>query len=339
MIDLRSDTVTKPTDEMRQAMATAEVGDDVWGDDPTVNRLEQVAAEWLGKEAALFVASGTMGNQVAVMTHCSPGDEVFVEGEAHVYWYEVGGIARLAGAQPRPISTPDGLLTPDLVQASVREENIHYPVPRLLCIENTHNRAGGKVLPLPAYKAVVDKARELGLKVHLDGARLANAAVAQGISPREAAAGADSVMCCLSKGLCAPVGSVLAGSREFIATARRNRKVLGGGMRQAGILAAAGLIAIERMVERLREDHRLAQAIAAALHDVPHITCDPSQVETNMVQVDLDRPAAPVLDALAREGLLCGASGPTRIRLVTHRDAAGTRPEDVARAFRAALAG
>ena len=338
MIDLRSDTVTKPTDEMRAAMASAEVGDDVWGDDPTVNRLEAVAAEWLGKEAALFVASGTMGNQVAVMTHCRPGDEVLVEAEAHVYWYEVGGIARLAGAQPRTILTPDGTLTPDLVRSAVREENIHYPTPRLLCLENTHNRAGGKLHPLAEFRAVTDLAHSLGLKVHLDGARLANAAVAQGVTMAEAAAGADSVMCCLSKGLCAPVGSVLAGTREFIAEARKNRKVLGGGMRQAGILAAAGLISIEKMVGRLQEDHQLAKDIAAALQDVPHVTCDLTKVETNMVQVDLDRPAGPVVDALAHEGVLCGTSGPTRIRLVTHHDVAGTHPAEVAKAFRAALA-
>jgi threonine aldolase len=335
---LRSDTVTKPTDEMRAAMASAEVGDDVWGDDPTVNRLESVAAEWLGKEAALFVPSGTMGNQVAVMTHCRPGDEVLVEAEAHVYWYEVGGIARLAGAQPRTIHTPAGLLTPDLVRGAVREENIHYPTPRLLCLENTHNRAGGKVHPLTEFRAVTDLAHSLGLKVHLDGARLANAAVAQGITMAEAAAGADSVMCCLSKGLCAPVGSVLAGTREFIAEARKNRKVLGGGMRQAGILAAAGLISIEKMVGRLQEDHQLAQDIAAALQDMPHLTCDLAKVETNMVQVDLDRPAGPVVDALAREGVLCGTSGPTRIRLVTHHDVSGAHPAEVAKAFRTALA-
>jgi len=339
VIDLRSDTVTKPTDAMRQAMAAAEVGDDVWGDDPTVNRLEAAAAAWLGKDAALFVASGTMGNQVAVMTHCRPGDEVLVEAEAHVYWYEVGGIARLAGAQPRPIQTPDGLLTPGLVQGALREENIHYPTPRLLCLENTHNRAGGKVMPLEDYHSVVRRAHDLGLKVHLDGARLANAAVAQGIEVREAAAGADSVMCCLSKGLCAPVGSVLAGSREFIAGARKNRKVLGGGMRQAGILAAAGLLAIERMVGRLADDHALAREIAIALQDVPHVSCDLKGVETNMVVVDLDRPAAPVVEALAQEGVLCGTSGPARIRLVTHHDVAGIEAVDVAQAFRKALAG
>ena len=336
-IDLRSDTVTKPTPEMRQAMATAEVGDDVWGDDPTVNRLEAEAAEWLGKEAALFVASGTMGNQVAVMTHCRPGDEVFVEAQAHVYWYEVGGIARLAGAQPRPIPTPDGLLTPELLRAALREENIHYPTPRLLCVEQTHNRAGGRVMPLAAYRRLVDEAHALGLKVHLDGARLANAAVAQGLAPRDVAYGADSVMCCLSKGLCAPVGSVLAGSREFIAQARKNRKVLGGGMRQAGILAAAGLISIERMVDRLAEDHALARRIAQALQEVPGITCDAGAVETNMVPVELHRAAAPVVAALAERGILCSANGPTRIRLVTHRDVQGLRAEDVAAAFAAAL--
>ncbi len=338
MIDLRSDTVTTPTEEMRRAMARAEVGDDVYGEDPTVNRLEEEAAAWLGKEAALFVPTGTMGNQVAVMTHCLPGDEVFVEAQSHVYWYENGGIARLSLAQPRQIPTPDGLLTPDLLAAAMRPANIHYTTARLLCVENTHNRAGGRVQRKTAFDALAAFAHGKGLKVHLDGARLPNAAVAQDISLREAAEGADSVMCCLSKGLCAPVGSVLAGPREYIERARKNRKVLGGGMRQAGILAAAGLISIRSMMPRLAEDHALAQAIATALAQLRGVSCDPAAVETNMIMVDLDRSADPVVEALSREGLLCGTAGPQRIRLVTHRDVAGIAPQDVARAFAKALA-
>ena len=337
LIDLRSDTVTKPTDEMRRAMAQAEVGDDVYGEDPTVNRLEEEAAAWLGKEAALFVPTGTMGNQVAVLTHCAPGDEVFVEAEAHVYWYENGGIARLALAQPRQIQTEDGRLTPALLAAALRPANIHYTTPRLLCAENTHNRAGGRVQAKADFDALAGFAHAQGLRVHLDGARLPNAAVAQGISLAQAAEAADSVMCCLSKGLCAPVGSVLAGSRDYIARARKGRKLLGGGMRQAGVLAAAGLISIRSMVDRLAEDHALAKSIAQELSALQGVSCDPDLVETNMVMVDLDRPADPVVEALGREGLLCGTAGPSRIRLVTHRDVAGVQPGEVAQAFASAL--
>lgn len=338
LIDLRSDTVTKPTDEMRRAMAQAEVGDDVYGEDPTVNRLEELAAEWLGKEAALFVPSGTMGNQVAVLTHCRPGDEVFVEAEAHVYWYEAGSIARLAGAQPRPIASQGGRLTPELLYAAIRPANIHYPIPRLLCIENTHNRAGGSVLSTKDVQAVADAAHGAGLKVHLDGARLPNAAVALGLPVRDLAAPADSVMTCLSKGLCAPVGSVLAGTRAFVEEARRGRKALGGGMRQAGILAAAGIIAIEQMVQRLEEDHALAKAIAQELSEIPGITCDPRSVETNMVMLDLDRPADPVTEALRREDVLCNPVAPQRLRIVTHHDVAGFSAGEIAQRFRRALA-
>lgn len=337
LIDLRSDTVTKPTDEMRRAMASAEVGDDVYGEDPTVNRLEDLAAEWLGKEAALFVPSGTMGNQVAVLTHCQPGDEVFVEAQAHVYWYEAGSIARLAGAQPRPIQSQGGRLTPDLLLSAIRPANIHYPIPRLLCLENTHNRAGGSVMSLPDMRAVSEAAHAAGLSVHLDGARLPNAAVALGIPLRDLAAPADSVMTCLSKGLCAPVGSVLVGTRAFVEQARRGRKALGGGMRQAGILAAAGIIAIEQMVERLAEDHALAKEIAQALSELPGITCDPGSVETNMIMLDLDRPADPVTQALRREDVLCNPVAPQRLRIVTHHDVAGFSAGEIRRRFRLAM--
>ncbi len=337
LIDLRSDTVTKPTDEMRRAMSQAEVGDDVYGEDPTVNRLEEEAAAWLGKEAALFVPTGTMGNQLAVMAHCLPGDEVYVEAESHVYWYENGGIARLSLAQPRQIPTPNGRLTPQLLENALRPPNIHYTTARLVCVENTHNRAGGRVQPKLEFDALSDFAHARGLKVHLDGARLANAAVAQGISLADAAKGADSVMCCLSKGLCAPVGSVLAGRKDFIESARKGRKLLGGGMRQAGVLAAAGLVSIRSMVPRLADDHALAKAIAEELAQLEGLSCDAKSVETNMIMVDLDRAAEPVIEALGREGVLCGSAGPRRIRLVTHRDVAAAAPKDVAHAFAAAL--
>jgi len=338
LIELRSDTFTKPTEAMWRAMAHAEVGDDVYGEDPTVNRLEADAAEWLGKEAALFVPSGTMGNQLAVMTHCQGGDEVLCEAQAHIFWSEGGGIGRLAGAQPRPISAADGRLTADLLRAALRDSDIHYPPSRLVCVENTHNRAGGRVTDVPTFTELAELAHARGLAVHVDGARIANAAVKLGVAPKELVAAADSVQACLSKGLCAPVGSVLAGSREFVARARRGRKVLGGGMRQAGILAAAGLVALHEMVGRLAEDHALARAIAEELAGLDGIACDPEAVETNMVMVDTRGPAAPLVAALERHGLRADHNGPRRLRLVTHRDVAGVSATQVARIFAEALA-
>jgi len=319
-------------------MMHADVGDDVYGEDPTVNRLEAEAAAWLGKEAALFVPSGTMGNQLAVMTHCQPGDEVFVEGQAHIFWSEGGGIARLAGAQPHPIATLDGRLTAELLAGALRGPDIHYPTPTLVCVENTHNRAGGRVTDLATFAALAEFAHGHGLKVHLDGARIGNAAVRLGVPPAAVAAAADSVQACLSKGLCAPVGSILAGSGAFIAGARKNRKVLGGGMRQVGILAAAGLVAIREMVDRLAEDHALARAIAEELAGIRGLGCDPSAVETNMVMVDLAIPAERLVAALERQGLRADVNGPRRLRLVTHHDVAGVSAGEVARSFALALA-
>ena len=255
LIDLRSDTVTKPTSAMRQAMATAEVGDDVYEEDPTVRRLEALGAEMIGKEAALFVPSGTMGNQIAAMTHLNRGDEVILEAESHIFYYEVGGLALLSGAQARPLPGRRGFMEPEQITHAIREENIHFPRTGLLCLENTHNRAGGAVLTPEQTKAMAEAGRQKGIPVHLDGARIFNAAIALGIDVRELTAPVDSVMFCLSKGLGAPVGSILAGSKCFITHARKNRKVLGGGLRQSGVLAAAGLIALEQMVERLAEDH------------------------------------------------------------------------------------
>jgi len=323
LIDLRSDTVTKPTPEMRRAMYEAEVGDDVYGEDPTVNRLQERAAEMLGKEAALFVPTGTQGNQVAILTHTRRGQEVVVEAEAHVYIYEVGGIAALSGCQVKPVPGVNGAMDPAAVEAAIRADNVHYPRTGLVCLENTHNRSGGCVLPPENVAAVAEVAHRHGIPVHLDGARIFNAAVALGRPVAELVAPVDSVMFCLSKGLAAPVGSLLVGSRDFIAEARRNRKLLGGGMRQAGVLAAAGLVALELMVDRLADDHANARRMAEGIANIPGLAVNMETVQTNMVAVEITDPrwTAPALvQALRAEGVLCNDTGPRRIRLVTHKD-------------------
>lgn len=322
-IDLRSDTVTLPTPEMRRAMFEAEVGDDVYGEDPTVNRLEEAAAALLGKEAGLFVPTGTQGNQVAVLTHAGRGEEVIAEAESHLFYYEVGAVAALAGCQVRVVPGVRGAMDPERVEAAIRSENIHFPRTALVCLENTHNRAGGAVLPPGNAAAVAEVARRHGLPVHLDGARIFNAAVALGVPAAQVAAPADSVMFCLSKGLAAPVGSVLVGSRAFIARARVSRKLLGGGMRQAGILAAAGLVALRTMVARLAEDHQNAARLAAGLGGLPGLEVDPEGVETNIVAFRVADPRwdAPGLAAALRAaGVLCNAMGPRAVRMVTHKD-------------------
>lgn len=323
IIDLRSDTVTKPTPEMRRAMFEAEVGDDVYGEDPTVNRLEAEAAAMLGKEAALFVPTGSQGNQLAIMTHTSRGDEVIVDADSHVYFYEVAGIAALSGCQARPLKSRRGALDPDEVEAAIRGENVHYPTTSLVCVENTHNRSGGCVVPTENVQAVAAVARRYGLAVHMDGARIFNAAVALGQPVSQLAAPVDSVMFCLSKGLAAPVGSMLVGSRDFIQRARRNRKLLGGGMRQAGILAAAGLLSLQTMVPRLAEDHANARRLAEGLLDLSTVAIDMETVQTNMVVVEIRDPRwdGPTLaGALGRAGVPANSTGPRRIRLVTHND-------------------
>ncbi len=321
MIDLRSDTVTQPTPAMRRAMYEAEVGDDVYGEDPTVNRLEEEAAALLGKEAALFVTSGTQGNLAAVLAHCQRGDEVIVGHLAHMYLYEQGGMAALAGVQPRVVlNQEDGTLDPTEVEAAIRPDNIHFPRTRLIAVENTHNRRyGAPIGPenLAALRAIADRH---GLQVHMDGARLFNAAVALGLPARALAAYADTVMISLSKGLSAPVGSLLLGPAAFIAEARRARKVLGGGLRQAGILAAAGRVALTHMVARLADDHRRARLLAEGLASLPGARVDLARVYTNMVYVDLEPPhqASAVVEGLARHGVRVLAVGPRRLRLVTH---------------------
>ncbi len=322
VIDLRSDTVTKPTPAMREAMYRAEVGDDVFGEDPTVNRLETLAAERMGKEAGLFVASGTMGNLVAVLTHCGRGNEMILGDQAHTFMYEAGGPAALGGVHPRPLpNQPDGTLDLAAIEAAIRPENVHFPRSRLICLENTHNRCGGAALT-PEYTAQVGAiARKHGLKLHIDGARIFNAAIALGVPVTALTEPADSVSFCLSKGLCAPVGSVLCGSREFIAEARRARKIVGGGMRQAGVIAAAGIVALEQMVDRLAEDHENARRLAEGLAELPGVQIDPARVQTNIVIFELsweDMTPGELVSRLRDEGVWLLAIGGRRLRAVTH---------------------
>ncbi len=322
-IDLRSDTVTLPTEKMRQAMAEAELGDDVYGEDPTVNRLQEMAAERLGKEAALFVPSGTMGNLVAVLTHCGRGDEAIMGDCAHTFIYEGGGTAALGGVHPRTVpNQSDGTLLIEDIRHAVRADNPHFPKSRLLILENTQNKCGGISLSREYMLEAAGAARENDLAVHLDGARLFNAAVDQGVPAKNLVDMVDSVTFCLSKGLCAPVGSVLCGSKAFIHEALRIRKQLGGGMRQAGVLAAAGIVALEEMVDRLAEDHEHARALAEGLSQVPGVKLDKGSPNTNMVYIELDPglgiDAEECAAALKSEGILVGVTGPRHFRLVCH---------------------
>jgi threonine aldolase len=308
---------------MREAMAKAEVGDDVLGDDPTVNRLQAMAAERMGKDAALFVPSGTMGNLGAVLSHCGRGDEVILGDQAHTFIFEAGGVAALGGVHPRTVATQsDGTLPLDAIERAIRGEDIHYPISRLICLENTHNRCGGVALTSEYTRSVGELARRHDLKLHLDGARIFNAAAALGLPASSLAGPADSVTFCLSKALCAPVGSVLCGDEAFIYRARRIRKQLGGGMRQAGVLAAAGIVALETMVERLGEDHVRAKRLASGLRRLPGVTVEVDPPPTNMVYVDLAPEAGAdgkaLEDALLKDEILIHAVGPRRIRFVLH---------------------
>lgn len=318
--DFRSDTMTRPTDAMRRAMAAAEVGDDVWGEDPTVAELERAGALLLGKAAALFVPSGTMANQVAIHVHCRPGDELICEERSHVYWFEGGAIARLSGTQVRPLAATDGFPSPAQVAAAVRSDDVHFPRSRLLVLENSHNMAGGRVCPPARMDALAAAAHERGMLLHVDGARLVNAAVALGCGPAELCTGADSVSLCLSKGLGAPVGSLLAGGRDFVAAARRARKAFGGGMRQAGVLAAAGLLALRAPPEQLQADHLRARTLAEGFAALAGCRADPAATETNIVMVEVPGRAESLVAHLAARGVLAACAGPDRVRLVTHRD-------------------
>jgi threonine aldolase len=322
-IDLRSDTVTQPTPEMRDAMARAEVGDDVYGEDPTVNRLQQLAAERLGKEAGLFVASGTMGNLIGVLAHCQRGDEVIVGKRNHVFLHEAGGISALGGVHSSQLpNQPDGSLRMEDVVDAIRSDDPHEPVTRLVCLENTHNACGGVYQTAEGTRQMAEFAHARGLSVHLDGARLFNAAAAQNVPARELTGPVDSVTFCLSKGLCAPVGSVLCGSKSFIIKAQRLRKLLGGGMRQAGILAAAGIVALEKMTGRLVQDHARAKNLADGLRQLPGLALEPASPATNMVFLSLAADARYTTDEfierLKQRGVLVGATGERSYRLVTH---------------------
>ncbi len=342
-IDLRSDTVTQPTPEMREAMMRAELGDDVFSDDPTVNRLEELAAAKLGKAVAVFVASGTMGNLTSLLTHCGRGEEVIVGDQAHIFRYEAGGSSALGGiAQFQIPNNPDGTLPLEQVEAAIRGSDQHEARTKLIALENTHNRCGGTVLPLAYLRQVRELADSYRLKVHLDGARVFNAAVALGVDVKAIAQYADSVTFCLSKGLSAPVGSVICGPQEFIAQARRYRKMLGGGMRQAGVLAAAGIVALEKMVDRLADDHTNARRLAEGLADLPGVAIDLDRVQTNIIYFSLTPEVKTPNEAIVRRmfehKIKILDPGPSRrFRFVTH---AWVERNDVDRtllAFNAAL--
>lgn len=325
VIDLRSDTVTKPTEAMRRAMFEAEVGDDVFGEDPTIVKLEQTAAQRMGKEAALYVASGTMANLVSLLAQTQAGDELLVGDRAHIVRAEAGGVSRLGGVLATTLpNEADGSFDPDLIASAVRPNDLHQPRTSLLALENTHNFCGGAVVSLERTQEIAEIAHEQGLRVHLDGARIFNAAVASGHSAAELAGPADSVAFCLSKGLGAPVGSLICGDEPFITQARRVRKLVGGGMRQAGILAAAGLVALDEMVDRLVDDHANARQLARGLAELG-FQVNPEDVQTNIVIVQLDTtddqtPSGKLRDRLAQIGVLVTTPDRTKIRLVTHAD-------------------
>jgi threonine aldolase len=340
VVDLRSDTLTLPTREMREAMARAEVGDDVWEEDPTVKRLEALAAERLGKDAGLFVTSGTQGNLVSVLAQTRAGQEVVCDADCHVFNYEVAGAAMVGSVQMRPIKTARGFLTPGQVRESIRPANIHLPVTALVCVENTHNRHGGTCCTPEEIAAVADVAHAGHAAVHLDGARIFNAAVALGRPARDFARPVDTVTFCLSKGLGAPVGSVVCGSADVIARAKRARKMLGGGMRQAGVIAAAGIVALETMVDRLAEDHVNARRLADGVAKLPGCRIDLASVQTNIVIFHVDRGGAEA-SARATQELIAGCAarkvkvhgiGPASIRCVTHKD---VDADDIGRAVEA----
>jgi threonine aldolase len=322
VVDLRSDTITRPTPAMRRAMADAEVGDDVFGEDPTINKLEEMAAERLNKGAALFVASGTMANLVSLLVHCGRGDEVILGDRSHTFFYEQGGSAGLGGVHPRTLpNKPDGTLDLSAMEEAIRPDNIHFPRTRLIVLENTHNRCSGNPLTPQYMKDVGEMAHRNGVMVHVDGARIFNAAVSLGVDASELVSEADSVSFCLSKGLAAPVGSLVCGSHDFIDEARRARKVLGGGMRQAGILAAAGIVALTEMVDRLAEDHENARQLAEALAGVEGLSVDTENVKTNIVYINIDHndiSSNDLAERLSREGVRLLPTGPRQMRAVAN---------------------
>jgi threonine aldolase len=337
LIDLRSDTVTRPTPGMRAAMQAAEVGDDVFHEDPSVNRLEEKVAALLGKEAALFVPSGTMSNQIGVKAHTQPGDELLCDVNCHIYNNEAGGPAALSGVMCRTVEGDFGVLDVTQLDGKVRGANEHHARTRLVCLENTHNKGGGRVYPLEKIQAISSWARRHGLAMHLDGARLWNAVVASGVPAKTWGEPFDSVSVCFSKGLGAPVGSALAGPREYVARARRVRKLFGGGMRQAGVIAAAALYALENHVERLAEDHRNARVVAGAIADTPGLRLSPPEVETNLIWFEVDPelgPAKAVAAALKERGVHVHVMGPQTLRACTHLDVSAAQAERAAELVR-----
>ncbi len=329
-VDLRSDTTTLPTDEMRQAIAESELGDDVFQGDPTVNKLQDMAAQRMGKEAALLVPSGTMDNLASILTHCGRGAEVILGNRAHTYKYEKGGISAYGGIHSTQIpNQDDGTMQLEDIRAAIRDIDDHFPVTKLICLENTHNVCGGAPLSVTYTKEVANLARAHNIKLHIDGARIFNAAVAQGVEVQELVEDADSMSFCMSKGLAAPVGSIICGSKDFIDQARGIRKGLGGGMRQAGIIAAAGIVALETMVDRLQEDHTNARLLADGIADLSGIVLDPETIKTNIIYFDLDDAAmesANFLTVLAAKGIQFFDTGPRRFRMVTHY---GITAEDI----------
>ena len=336
-VDLRSDTLTRPTPSMMKAMAEAQVGDDVFGEDPTINKLEEMAADRLGKEAALFVASGTMGNLVSLLAHCGRGDEIILGDYSHTFYSEQGGSAAIAGIHPRTIPNQlDGKLALKDIEAAIRPYDIHHPRSRLIMLENTHNRKNGSPLEVAYMRSVKDLADKYKLKIHVDGARLFNAAVALGVDARDLVADADSVSFCLSKGLAAPVGSVLCGTADFIVKARRARKIIGGGMRQAGVLAACGIVALTEMIDRLAEDHANARKLAEGLADMPGLSIDPAMIKTNIVYFETTREDLfedELVRRLDKEGIKIAAMGPRLLRAVTYYQITGEDIEFALHAF------
>jgi len=341
-IDLRSDTVTQPTPEMREAMARAEVGDDVFLEDPTVNRLQEMAAAMLGKEAALFVPSGTMGNQICIRLHTQPGQEVICEERSHIYNGEMAAMAAISGLLARPVSGEDGLLDWPSIEAVIRPGSVYYLTRTgLVTLENSHNFAGGTVMPVERMEEICNRAHEAGLPVHLDGARIFNAATTLNRDVEELARPFDSVMFCLSKGLCAPVGSLIAGSRSFIDRALGARKMFGGGMRQVGVLAAAGLVALEKMRKRLAEDHANAQLLARGIAEIPGLQIDPEKAHTNIIIFDISNTGMSIADwteKLKARGVLAIGINARELRMVTHHDVSRQDCETALAAVREVLA-
>jgi len=335
IIDLRSDTVTLPTGDMREAIRNAQLGDDVYREDPTVNKLEEIAAKKMGKEAALLVTSGTQANLVSLMNNTKRGNLVFLEAESHIYWYEGGGISGVAGLLPWLIKGHWGAIAPEDIEAALRPKNIHFPEPALICIENTHNRYGGTIVTPSQMQAISEVAKNHGLKFYMDGARIFNAAVASKVEVKEFTKHVDNMMFCLSKSLSCPIGSLVVGNQQFIDKARKTRKILGGGMRQAGIIAAAGIIALETMVDRLEDDHKNAKRLSEGLSKINGVKVDLDAVQTNMVRFDISGLALPdelFCQKLREHGVLASTIARNFVRMVTHR---GIEKEHIEKAINA----